>query len=335
MVILAEQVEGERAARIALSVIAEPDDTVTGRVLARVGAVETLRLIESTGAVPGVDRPEAMLWRERLTARITPGLPRTLDQVQQAGFSTLIPTDRDWPAGVNELRDRSPYMLWTRGDISLLAAPLRERATITGARAATGYGEHVAIGLAANLADDRRIIVAGGAYGIETAAHRGALASGGRTIAVLAGGPDRAYPAGNRDLLERIADTGLLTSELPPGATPTRHRFIARARLLASLSAATVIVEAGARSGSLRTAHEANALGRGVAAIPGLVTTMTSVGPHELIKRGRAVLVAETSDITVLLETGRPAAHSVTQPGSGREFTDRHRPSPDTPNRSL
>lgn len=121
---LAEQLKGERAARIALSVIAEPDDAVTGRVLARVGGVETLRLIESTGAVPGLDRPEAMLWRERLAAQIKPEPPRMLDQAQQAGFGTLIPTDREWPTGLNDLRERSPYVLWTRGDGSLLTTPL-------------------------------------------------------------------------------------------------------------------------------------------------------------------------------------------------------------------
>ena len=109
----------------------------------------------------------------------------------------------------------------------------------------------------------------GGAYGIEGAAHRAALATGGDTIAVLANGVDRAYPAGHSELLDRVADVGLLVSEVAPGTTPTRHRFIARARLMAALSAATVVVEAGARSGSMKVAHDAHQLSRVVGAVPG------------------------------------------------------------------
>ena len=99
--------------------------------------------------------------------------------------------------------------------------------TITGARAATSYGEHVAAELSSDLANTERVVVAGGAYGIEGAAHRGALATGGDAIAVLANGVDRAYPAGHNELLDRVADVGLLVSEVAPGTTPTRHRFIA------------------------------------------------------------------------------------------------------------
>ena len=114
--------------------------------------------------------------------------------------------------------------------------------TITGARAITSHGEHVAGTLASDLAAAERIVVAGGAYGIEGAAHRAALASGSDTRAVLANGVDRAYPAGHSELLDRVADVGLLVSEMAPGTAPTRHRFIARARLMAALSAATIVV---------------------------------------------------------------------------------------------
>src|SRR5699024_8498645 len=133
-----------------------------------------------------------------------------------------------------------------------------------GSRASTSYGDLVAGELAQDASHAEQIVVSGGAYGIDGAAHRGVLVGGGQTIAVLAGGPDRLYPAGHREMLERVGDVGLLMSEMPPGSAPTRHRFIARGRLLAARSSATVIVEAGARSGALNVAREAHALSRGV-----------------------------------------------------------------------
>ena len=180
---------------------------------------------------------------------------------------------------------------------SFLARPLSDLVTITGARAATSYGEHVAGQLASDLASAERIIVAGGAYGIEGAAHRASLASGGDTIAVMANGVDRPYPMGHRELLERVADLGLMVSEVPPGAVPTRHRFIARARLMAALSATTVVVEAGARSGSMVVTRRAHELGRTVGAVPGPVTSATSIGPHRLLREGDATLVTCASDV--------------------------------------
>lgn len=205
--------------------------------------------------------------------------------------------------------------------------------TITGSRAATHYGERIAADIAANLVEDDRIIVAGGSFGIEGAAHRAVLAGGGQTIAVLAGGVDRAYPAAHRDLLERIGDVGLLVSELPPGATPSRQRFVARSRLLAALSGVAVIPEAGRRSGAPYTARHAYALGRGVAAIPGPVTSAVNAGAHNLIKHGIAAMATETSDITRLLDGPAPR-RGLERPVTGQEFTYR-RPSPGAPGRSI
>ncbi|WP_431877989.1 DNA-processing protein DprA [Amycolatopsis sacchari] len=334
MATLAEQVQGERQARMVLSMIAEPNDPATGHVLARAGGVETLRLIESDDPLPDLARADALIWRQRLAARTAPNLPEQMAEAARLGFGTVIPADKEWPAGLDDLGDRAPYILWTRGASSFLTTPLRERVTITGSRAATPYGEHVAADIAANLAEDERVIVAGGAYGIEGAAHQGALAQGGHTIAVLAGGLDRLYPSGNRELLERIADLGLLVSELPPGAAPTRHRFLARSRLLAALSGVTVIPEASARSGSLRTATHAHALGRAVAAIPGPVTSVTSDGPHELIKHGHATIATTTSDITVLLDSGKPPRRGPARSELGQEFTYQYQ-TPGVPGRSI
>lgn len=333
MTTLAEQVQGERIARIALSMVAEPNDPTTGYVLARHGGVETLRLIETDDEVPGLARADVLMWRERLTTRVT---PRVLDQIAQAerhGFGTLIPSDKEWPAGLNDLGERAPYLLWTRGAASFLTTPLSDRATITGSRAATSYGEHVAGELATGLADEERVVVSGGAYGIEGAAHKSVLAASGQTIAVSAGGLDRPYPAGHSELLGRIGDVGLLVSELPPGAAPTRHRFLARNRLLAALSGATVIPEAGPRSGSMTTVIAAHELGRGVGAVPGPVTSATSSGPNQLIRQGFAQLITEPSELLVLLDADEVPSRAATGPGVRQQF-DR-RPQRGQPGRSL
>ena len=334
MATLAEQMQGERMARVALSMFAEPNDAATGRVLAQVGGIETLRLVESDDPVPGLARADALMWRERLSARITPDLPNRVAETQGGEFGTLVPADKEWPAGLDDLGERAPYLLWTRGATSFLTAALSDRVTITGSRASTSYGAHVTGDLATGMADEERIVVAGGAYGIEGAAHRAVLAAGGQTVAVLAGGLDRPYPAGHSDLLRRIGDVGLLVSELPPGAAPTRHRFIARNRLMAALSGATVIPEAGVRSGSMATVLTARELGRGVGAVPGPVSSAASTGPNELIKQRFASLITQPSDMIALLDADDPPKRGVTRAELGQEFGHR-RPEPGAPGRSL
>ncbi len=331
---LTEQVQGERAARIVLSMIAEPDDPATGHVLDHAGGVETLRLVESDEPVPGLGRADAMLWRERLTARIGSDLLDRMAQAEQQGFGTLIPADRDWPAALNDLGERAPYLLWTRGATSFLTTALSDRVTITGARASTSYSEHVTAELAVGMADEERIVVAGGAYGIETAAHRAVLAASGQTIAVQANGLDRLYPSGNAELLNRIGDVGLLLSELPPGTTPTRNRFIARNRLMAALSGATVIPEASVRSGSISTVTQARDLGRGIGAVPGPVTSIASSGPHQLIKQGIASLVIEPSDLTALLDADQNPRRQMGRAEVSHEFGSERQP-PKSPGRSI
>jgi len=235
-----------------------------------------------------------------------------------------MPGDRDWPAALTDLGEREPFVLWTRGAASFLSRPFTDLLTITGSRAATSYGEHVAAEFAAHLARDGRVVVTGGAYGIEGAAHRGALAAGGDTIAVLAGGVDRPYPAGHRDLLDQIAGVGLLVSETPPGATPTRHRFLARGRLLAALSDTTIVVEAGVRSGALHTARQAYDLGRNVGAVPGPVTSAASTGPHQLIGDGRARIVTDAGQITNMLQMHEALHESPQRSPFGSAFSRDH-----------
>ena len=312
MATLAEQVQGERMARIVLSMIAEPNDLTTGYILGRHGGVATLNLVESDHDVTGLVRADVLLWRERLRARIAPDLMERVAEAEQHGFGTLIPADREWPAGLDELGDRAPYVLWTQGASSFLATELSDRVTITGARASTRYGEQITSDLAMCLADEERVVIAGGAFGIEGAAHRGVFTAAGQTIAVLATGVDRRYPAAHSELLDRIGDSGLLVSELPPGAMPTKDRFQARNRLMAALSGAVVIPEAGPRSGSMRTVHNAHSLGRRVGAVPGPVTSVVSTGPNELIKQGLAAVVTQASDVIALLDADASEGSSVT-----------------------
>lgn len=321
----------ERRARVVLAMLAEPDDPVTGGLMRRVGAVETLGLLDTDTVVPGLSRVDGQVWRDRLTSpgRMD-GLDQRLRMVEDTGTATLIPGDAQWPGALDDLGDRAPYVLFVRGATSFLARPMQDLVTVTGSRAASGYGEHVAGELAGDLANRERVLVAGGAYGVAAAVHRAVLAAGGDTVAVLAGGVDRPYPSGHRDLLDRVGDVGALVSELPPGSVPTRHRFLARSRLLGAMSAATVVVEAGARSGALRVAAEAHQLGRQVGAVPGPVTSVTSHGPHELLRVGHARLVTSAADVEELV-TGS-ATH---RPGLSAEFTQHMGPAAGPPDRSL
>jgi DNA processing protein len=192
----------------------------------------------------------------------------------------------------------SPIALWVRGPGRLDELADRSVA-IVGSRASTAYGEHVAGEFGYQLADRGWTVVSGGAYGIDAASHRGALAAEGATVAVLACGVDRAYPAGNGALLNHIGDTGLLISEWPPGAAPHQHRFLVRNRLIAALTRGTVVVEAAARSGATATARRAAKLGKQVMVVPGPVTSAMSVGCHELLRdrEGGAVLVASADHV--------------------------------------
>ncbi|QBR74269.1 DNA-processing protein DprA [Microbacterium sediminis] len=177
----------------------------------------------------------------------------------------------------------------------------RREAAIVGARAATSYGEHVATELAGDLALEGVAVVSGAAYGIDGAAHRAALREGGLTVAVLAGGVDRVYPAGHAHLLARIAETGAVISEVAPGTAPTKFRFLQRNRLIAALSGATVVVEAGWSSGSLNTASHAASLARPIGAVPGSITSAQSAGCHRLLREYGAVCVTCAADVGELL----------------------------------
>lgn len=216
----------ERTARIILALASEPGDSVTGRMIRTVGASETVARAIADEAPSG---PDGDTWQRHLAPRIDPyQVRRVLAETERHGMRVLIPGDAHWPAGIDVLGDRAPVALWTKGDTEVLTGPLWDRLAITGARASTGYGEHVTTELVQSAVADSRTVLSGGAYGIDGAAHRATLTSRGSTIAVLAGGLDRPYPSGHTDLLARVGKDGLLLSELPPGAAPTKWRFLHR-----------------------------------------------------------------------------------------------------------
>ena len=245
----------------------------------------------------GLSAAEAQDALARWTPRInTRTISENLAAAERAGI-TLV--DPDTIPALASLGTQRPVALYVRGNAAALAAstPI----TITGARASTGYGEYAARELVDDLRAHDVTIVSGGAYGIDSSAHRAALGADLPTIAALAGGVDRAYPVGHNELFTRIAVKGAIISEMPVGAAPTKWRFLARNRILAALSRATVVVEAGWRSGSLNIAGHAAALGRPLGAVPGPVTSAASAGCHRLIREYDAKLITEAADVLTLL----------------------------------
>lgn len=304
---------GEVFARAAWTCIAEPGDGTAGVLVDRLGAGPALAAVLEPGSpgrlaarlgdtgVPegiGEELGQALQrWRPRLSSG---DVTRCLQLAARVGARLALPGDEVWPAGVDDLGRNAPLALWWRGTAPALAS-LAHSIALVGARAATGYGEHVAMESSAGLVDRGFTIVSGAAYGIDGMAHRAALASSGLTVAFLAGGVDRFYPSGHDALLGRIVADGAVVSELPCGAAPTKWRFLQRNRLIAASSAATIVLEAGWRSGSLNTAGHAAALGRSLGAVPGPVTSPTSAGCHRLIREYDAVCVTTAAEMAELV----------------------------------
>ncbi|MEU8220660.1 DNA-processing protein DprA [Micromonospora taraxaci] len=310
--------EERRLARVALTWLAEPGTRVVYRLVKRLGPVATLDLLLDGGS------PDGWL-HSTVAARLAGGDARVvaaeaLERADRLGARLVTPDDEEWPAQVADLatlrlpdvtrrvdgETAPPLCFWVRGGWPLGEA-LDRSVAVVGARAATGYGQHVATELGYGLAERDWTVVSGGAFGIDAAAHRGALNAGGLTVAVLACGLDRPYPMGNAALFDRIADTGLLVSEWPPGAEPLRPRFLIRNRVIAAGTVGTVLVEASARSGATQTARRAVYTNRVAMVVPGPVTSAMSVGAHEFLRDNPKTRLV-TGVAHVLEEVGRIGA---------------------------
>lgn len=272
----------EKTARMVLASIAEPGDRTLNRLIAEHGAQECL------------DRHLPQSLQSRLDASV---IAEILEISAALKLQFITPDDDHWPSGLNSLGETRPLGLWVYGQLDALQLP---SIAVVGARSSTHYGEWAAADIAAGIAAAGWCVISGGAYGIDAAAHRGALAANGRTIAYLAGGVDIPYPRSNELLFRAMTEAGALVSESPPGAQPLRHRFLVRNRLIAAASMATVVVEARLRSGASATASHAASLGRDVMAVPGAITSAASAGCHQLIRDG-AVLVTSAADVFELV----------------------------------
>jgi DNA processing protein len=259
---------------------------------------------------------------ERAALLSLDGLERA---AKAAAMRFVVPGDDEWPDGLDDLRHAEhvqrrggePLGLWLRGP-GHLAHLIQPSVAIVGSRAATPYGNGIATDLAADLVEQGVTVLSGGAFGIDVAAHRGALAAGGPTVCVLANGVDVAYPPAHAALFETLAKDQLLVSELPPGAHPTRVRFLSRNRLIAAMSQGTVVVEAALRSGARNTASWALGCGRPLMAVPGSVYSRSSTATHLMIRNGQAVLVTSAAEVLELIsDMGQamlPLAHGQSRP---------------------
>jgi DNA processing protein len=294
-----------RHARAYLMRVAEPPAVSLTAFIEAHDAMEAAARVRSGDVPPAVQR-------ETEARRHLDLADEDLAAAEKVGARLLVPEDPEWPAWqllcldppIERLRGAGqPLGLWIRGQAPV-AGLFDQAVSVIGARTATSYGEFVATEIGYTLGSAGMTVVSGAAYGIDGAAHRGALKAGGPTVAVLGCGVDIAYPAGHSRLLDSIASDGLIVSEYPLGTNPARHRFLVRNRLVAALSTATVVVEAGERSGTRNTATTAAALGKTVLAVPGPITSAQSVGCHDLIQAGTARLAGSVPELLEAVSTG-------------------------------
>ncbi len=287
----------DRRARLVLSLVAEPGDPRLTGLVSELGPAAVLAALRARCD----DGDLGAALAERLRAARPDD---ALASAGRQGIRFVVPGDDEWPTSTADLahvaplheRGGTPVGLWVRGPLRLDEA-VEDAVAVVGSRSATTYGAAVAGEIGSTLAEAGRTVVSGAAFGIDQAAHRGALAGRGPTVAVLACGVDRAYPLAHAALLQYIADVGLVISEAPPGFAPTRVRFLARNRLIAALTRGTVVVEAAVRSGALNTANWAASLSRTLMGVPGPVTSAPSQGVHQMIRARDALLVTGGRDV--------------------------------------
>lgn len=312
--------ERERLALVALSQLWEPGDLQMARLTAEFGAVTLYDRVIAQHLAGEV--------HSDIAARLVGLDPeRDLDQADRLGIRFVVPGDPEWPHRLSDLDladpvnevGAAPLGLWVRGPLRL--DEIQGGIAVVGARSSTSYGEDVARDLAAAATRAGRCVISGAAYGIDQAAHRGALAAGGPTVAVLACGADRAYPAAHHALLEHVRRDGAVVAEVAPGCAPLRPRFLSRNRVIAALGVGTVVVEAAVRSGALNTATWSSRLNRVLMGVPGSVTSATSQGVHHLIRTGAAALVTNGPDLLELV--GAVGSDLTETPRAAEKIRDR------------
>lgn len=295
------------------SLICEPGDMIAGMLRQQLGPVDSLVLLVKgvsaeviCNTLPNdiflppnleVTLSECLeTWRRRVKQA---DVFRSLDILRSIGGILVTSRSKCWPEQLDDLQYGAPAALWVLGDVQHLAR-LQDSVAVVGSRINSEYGNSVTRDIVETLVKDGKPVVSGGAIGIDAVAHQRTLELSGLTVAVMAGGIDRLYPVQNLELFKKITKTGLILSEVAPGVSPTKWRFLQRNRLIAALSQATVVVEAGFRSGTINTAGHANELGRPVGAVPGPINSVRSAGCHQLIKDGKAQLISVPIDLKEL-----------------------------------
>ena len=304
-----------------LAAVAEPPCAPLIALVEDVGAIEAAQAVRTRSVPP---RHRKVLVPTEARAGYD-SVDMDLETCERIGARLITRDDPDWPAwqllaldqAETALRGGGPLALWARGPLTCAEATEPSLALV-GSRAASSYGDYVAGQMAGGLADAGWSVISGGAYGIDGAAHRGALAAGGKTVAVLACGIDRDYPTGHAQLLREIGERGLILTEYPPGSTAAKHRFLTRNRLVSALASGVIVVEAGRRSGAANTAAWATRIGRPLGAVPGAVTSATSVGANSMIADGVATLIADANSAMALVA---PDGHD-TKPAARSRRTD-------------
>lgn len=305
----------EHFARASFSLITEPGDRFAGELIralspetvlelliARTSSADFASRLSSVDCLDDIENRHGR-FEELFTEALQRWLPRlkltdvisAFEDAARVKARLLIPRNALWPEQLNDLAGAAPHCLWYRSN---LAEPPTDFAAISivGSRNSTSYGDWVTSEIVSDCATRGLAVVSGGAYGIDAIAHRSALANDQETIAFLAGGIDRLYPSGNSALFEKVIDRGVIFAEQAPGASPTKWRFLQRNRLIAAMSPATIVIEAGQRSGALNTVSHAIELGRSVGAVPGPITSQSSAGCNRLVSEGLVSSVCAPSD---------------------------------------
>lgn len=291
----------DATARMKLHLLAEPGDPAMAELVRDQGVHRALELALSRNR--GI--PARILDR---VASLDSELSRVSAIAHRCQLRWITPSHPEWPAQLEHLDHLEPIQqvtgcplgLWVRGAGRF--DPTRAVVAIVGARSCTTYGSQVALEVAAQVAAAGGAVVSGAAFGIDAAAHRGALLAAQPTIAVLASGADIDSPASHASLLAQVARDGVIVSEQQPGARAAKHRFLSRNRLIAALATATVVIEAAERSGSLNTLHWSDQLGRQTFAVPGPISSVQSAGTNRSIRDGKAQLLSCADDVLEVIQ---------------------------------
>ncbi len=318
-------------AAMAWSVICEPGDSFAGKLIDAFGVSQALSLelagtsakdyiarfdeagvdlgaLQSHGRFDKTMAEARERWQPRMSVA---AVSKASTEMELRGGWFMTPQSELWPESLGSLEAHAPRGLWVRGGMEAVRS-MGQAVSMVGSRMATSYGEFATGEIVGALVNRGYCLVSGGAYGIDAMAHRSTLAMGGFTVAVMAGGLDRLYPSGHAELFKQIEQSGALVSEMPPGAEPTKWRFLQRNRLIAALGQAVIVVEANPRSGAVSTANRALEIGRPLGAVPGPINSAGSDGCHRLIREHKAELVCCGDDVLELLGYSR-ADEPITQ----------------------